>query len=181
MPRWPDRVQVIVNALAAKHPDLVQGDDEARRKLTGFFAEQCRFELGPAWGRKRYGGGPISADIICYKDHTMFIGWDTQLAGGVITQWPDSIDLSVDPEHKFIAVDPVDHLGSASPGPAPQPDLTYVLEQLKLIHSYQLAAREHLAEVHNLLKAHDSEKHPTLAGKFKLSYFGDTKFTLDPL
>ena len=174
--KYPDRVQVIVNSLAAKHPNLVHGDDEARRTLTGYFAEQCRFELGAAWGRKRYGNGPVSADVVVYKDSTIFVGWDTQLAGGVIAQWPDSIDLSQDSQQIFVEVAAVDHLGSANPIPSPTPppiDLVTVLEKLDNL------AKE-LEAVKNIL-IEEGLAFPDYAGEFRLSYFGPTRFRISPL
>ena len=180
--KWPPRVQVIVNDLAAKHPDLVTGNDDARRKLTGFFAEQCRFELGPTWGRKRYDDGPISTDVICYKDNSIYLGWDTQLAGGVIAQMPDSKDFSQDPHQIFVAVEPVDHLGSSDHPPGPAPNLVALLqavEELTLLVKDNLNATLFIKNklVNGLSVTMDF---PSYEGAFKLNYFGSTRFSLTP-
>jgi hypothetical protein len=109
--KYPARVQQIIDELARKNPDLVAGDDEARRRLTMLFAQQARFELGPNWGTKRASPTrPLSADAICTQDP--FVGWDTQIAGGVIAQFPESIDLA---GQVFVPVDPVDHLRTSTP------------------------------------------------------------------
>jgi len=111
--RYPDRVQGIINELAAKNPDLVRGDDEARRQLTRFIAEQCRFELGPNWGTKRASETrPLSADVVCMQNP--FVGWDTQIAGGTIAQFPESIELA---GQVFVPVDPVQHLPASDSPP----------------------------------------------------------------
>lgn len=129
--KWPDRVQAIVEALAAAHRDLQFGDDVARRRLTMLFAEQCCFELGSNWGTKRADPGrPLSADVICTRDP--FVGWDTQIAGGVIAQFPESIDLA---GQVFVPVEPANHLGAgepASPPPA-SADLAARLEAIEQI------------------------------------------------
>jgi hypothetical protein len=113
--RYPNRVQDIINELAAKNPELVRGDDEARRQLTRLIAEQCRFELGPNWGTKRASEArPLSADVVCTENP--FVGWDTQIAGGTIAQFPESIDLT---GQVFVRVDPVQHLAVSDSRPDP--------------------------------------------------------------
>src|SRR3990167_461830 len=187
--RWSDRTQVIVNTLAGLHPELVQGDDEARRRLTGLFAEQCRFEFGSAWGRKRYGGGPPSADVVAYKENSIFVGWDTQLSGGVIAQFPDSIDLSLDPEQKFIEVEPINHLGADPvPGPEPPPngDLDTILQAIDDLrdlitsaHSTAQQAVDNTDDIIDLLTNGEPViDFPDYEGSFRLNYLGQTRFTL---
>jgi hypothetical protein len=106
--KYPDRVQEIINTLADMHPELVHGDDEARRSLTMLFAQQCCFELGSEWGTKKSStSSPLSADVVAFTDGFIFVGWDTQIAGGIIAQFPDSINLT---GQVFVAVDPVNHL-----------------------------------------------------------------------
>jgi hypothetical protein len=125
---YPTRVQEIVDALASRHPDLVHGDDEQRRQLTGLIAEQVRFELGPNWGRKRADPGrPISVDVICTQ--VPFVGWDIQIAGGVIAHFPDAIDLT---GQVFVPVEPVDHLGVGQPQPNPEPQPVPVPQPIDL-------------------------------------------------
>jgi hypothetical protein len=111
-------VQDIINTLADMHQDLVHGDDDARRKLTMLFAEQCCFELGSEWGTKKSSQlSPLSADVVAFTDGFIFIGWDTQLASGIIAQFPDSIDLA---GQVFVSVNPVDNIGD-NPNPNPIP------------------------------------------------------------
>lgn len=138
--KYPARVQEIIDELARRHPDLVAGDDDARRALTRRFAEQARFELGPNWGTKRASPTrPLSADVICTQDP--FVGWDTQIAGGIIAQFPDSIDLA---GQVFVAVDPIDHLQAfVPPGePVPTPDAAHTLEIVAAIRASEERTRE---------------------------------------
>src|SRR3990167_7431581 len=126
---WPDRVQVIVNTLAAgvAHTD----PDDVRRAVTQKIAEQCRFEFGPNWGTKRADPGrPLSTDVVCTQ--SPFVGWDWSVPGG-IAQFPESIDLT---GQVFVVVSPGDHLGVVPPVPAPSPpvappvDLAPVLAEI---------------------------------------------------
>ena len=176
MLKWSPRVQEIVNTFAAKYPEWSQhsSPDEDRRKLTKMIAEQCRYEFGSPWGTKRYGGGPPSTDMIVFKDGTIFWGWDWSIPSG-IAQYPEGEDLSLDPQQKFIPVEPVNHL-SSDPVPAPPPveppptvDLKPVLDKLDAV----------MAKL-NYLETYLDGPLTDYEGKFKLSYFGDTKFTLTP-
>src|SRR5262245_16436058 len=125
--RYPSRVQEIVNQLASKNPELVRGDDEARRQLTRLIAEQCRFELGPNWGTKRASATrPLSADVVCTQDP--FIGWDTQIAGGTIAQFPESIDLT---GQVFVPVDPVQHVSGSDRPPNSQREIQQQIDALR--------------------------------------------------
>ena len=111
---WPLRVQEIVNLLAAGVPH--DAPDERRRATTRQIAQQCRFELGSNWGTKRADPGrPLSADVVCTQ--SPFVGWDWSVPGG-IAQFPERIDLT---GQTFVAVVPVNHLGTRSPAPDPSP------------------------------------------------------------
>lgn len=143
--KYPNRVQEIINELAAKHPELVTGDDDARRQLTRLFAEQCRFELGSNWGTKRASETrPLSADVVCTQNP--FVGWDTQLAGGVIAQFPDSIDLT---GQVFVPVDPVKHIPvETGPGPSDptlKEELAALRERLDRLEHDALKSGERVA------------------------------------
>jgi hypothetical protein len=125
--KYPSRVQEIINELAARNPALVRGDDEARRQLTRLIAEQCRFELGPNWGTKRASETrPLSADVVCTQDP--FVGWDTQIAGGTIAQFPESIDLT---GQVFVPVDPVQHLAVSDAHPDSQCQIQQQIDALR--------------------------------------------------
>lgn len=169
MSRYPDRVQTIINTLAAQHPDLRTGDDDARRRLTRLVAEQTAFELGPNWGTKRADPArPLSADVIATRDP--FVGWDFQVAGAVIAQFPESVTLA---GQVFVPVDPVDHLGVAPPGAPPSPagdppPADPILARLEAIEAaiVTLAQRPDPPPV--------AVPHPAYRGRFS---FGTMRFT----
>ncbi len=114
MAKWPERVQQVVETLAAGVAH--DAPDEVRRATTRKIAEQCRYELGPNWGTKRADPGrPPSADVVCTS--APFEGWDWSVPGGVAS-YPDSMDLA---GQVFIVVEPKDHIGV---GPVvPKPDI----------------------------------------------------------
>lgn len=108
--QWPNRVQDILDALAAKFPELTnRSNDESRREFTMRFAQQCRFELGPSWGTKRAAQDrPLSADVICQQTiNGAFVGWDWSVPTG-IARFPESMDLI---GQIFVPVVPFDFLG----------------------------------------------------------------------
>ena len=167
---WPDRVQVIVNTLAAgiAHTD----PDEVRRAVTQKIAEQCRFEFGPNWGTKRADPGrPLSTDVVCTQ--SPFVGWDWSVPGG-IAQFPESIDLT---GQVFVVVSPVDHLGVVPPVPAPTPtpvppvDLAPVLAQLAILQRL----------VQQLLDRPIPPAFPAYEGTASIRYLGNAPITLRPV
>lgn len=139
---YPARVQQIVNALCTKYPDLVVGDDDARRLLIRKIAEQIAFELGPAWGTKASSPtNPPSKDAIALQENGALYAWD--LINGASrqpNQFPESMTIT---GQYFIAVTPTDHLGvqsapSTPETPAPitcQFDLTAVFARLDTLDS----------------------------------------------
>jgi hypothetical protein len=55
------------------------------------------------------------------------VGWDTQIAGGTIAQFPGSIDLT---GQVFIAVEPVQHLAAAN---VPSDPLLEIRQQIDAV------------------------------------------------
>ena len=124
---WPDRVQQIVNTLAAGVAH--DAPDELRRATTMKIAQQCRYELGPNWGTKRADPGrPLSADVICTQ--SPFVGWDWSVPTG-IAQFPDSLDLT---GQVFVLVEAVDHLGVGQP-PVPPPERDDIVRLTALVRA----------------------------------------------
>ena len=116
--RLPDAAQAIVVALYRKHLDLARGDDDQRRQLTSKIAETVRFTLGPSWGWKSAGSGrPPSKDAIAQQDGAILWGYD--LFNGATREPNDRPEAENITGQVFIAVPPVDHLGTSVPPTIP--------------------------------------------------------------
>jgi hypothetical protein len=120
----PARVPAIVQALYAQHVDLAEGDDDQRRALQMLVCEQARFELGPAYGAKKSGGGPsVLEGSIAYlaPDGVLYAAdcFNGSTRKPAVPSVFEEIGGQV-----FIPVQSVDHLGAATGGgstPAPVP------------------------------------------------------------
>lgn len=122
---FPARGVAIIDALLAAFPALAKGNDDERRALTGFIAEQICFELGAKWGTKRADKGrPASKDGLAFlnADNTIDI-WDWQ--NGTTRDRQVRAGAAPTESHStqvFIPVTPIDHLGAAVvPGQPPAP------------------------------------------------------------
>jgi hypothetical protein len=136
--KWPDRVQQIVNVLAAGVSH--SAPDEVRRATTEKIAQQCRFELGPNWGWKRADPGrPLSTDVFCTREP--FVGWDWSIPSGV-AEFPESVDLT---GQVFVEVEPVNHLGTVpDPGTPPPDPGTPDTRELRMLLTTALVSLEEL-------------------------------------
>jgi hypothetical protein len=131
----PEAVYNVVLRMAEKFPELRKGDDEQRRAFTLRVAQQVKRDFGPAWGTKRADPGrPSSKDAIARKTDALLVSWDL-INGSTREVHPAPImgeDIS---DQVFVAVDPVDHLGSVPvpdpPPSVPQPDYAEQIADLK--------------------------------------------------
>lgn len=139
--QFPAIAVVLMQQVYLKFPDLPHGDDNARRLLIRRCGEQLVYVLGPRWGnKKRAGVGDEfrSKDAIAYleDDGTCSI-WDTQ--NGATRQL--SVRAGSEPhfphvpisEATFMALSPVDHLGTASPVEPPVPPVDTLAERVKTL------------------------------------------------
>lgn len=115
---WPNRVQEIVQTLYSQHIDLANGDDDQRRQLTLWIAEQVRFELGAQWGTKRADGGrPLSKDSISLQAVSGFYNFDWQ--NGSTRQpnnFPEGVLIG---DQVFVPVAAINHLNVGTTLPEP--------------------------------------------------------------
>lgn len=133
----PDRVRAIIEALYARHRDLAEGDEEARRALTRRIVEQIVYELpGQGWAWKRADPGrPPSKDCFARVEAAEP---DGRIVRGVCYDWQDGVTRAPrwpPIEHDIagqyvIWVEGVNHL--APPGPPPA-DLGAVIARLEAI------------------------------------------------
>jgi len=112
MKRLTPEQQTLIAQFAEKFP--IPSTDEGCREWTGKLAQQFCFSFGALWGHKRADPGrPLSTDVIAYRDATTFIGYDILYNAGLpevrLLTNPDPIDLT---GQTFIAVPPVNHLGT---------------------------------------------------------------------
>jgi hypothetical protein len=126
----PDQ-QALVERFAARFPlpayDPATPPEQLEqrcREWTGRLAQQVRFVYGPLWGHKRADPGrPLSADTIAYQNGPTFLGWDLIISVGTPEQrlnvQAESIDLT---GQVFVAVEPIDYLGTTPPPEPPTPD-----------------------------------------------------------
>jgi hypothetical protein len=122
MVTFPQIAFDIVTQLHARHPELANGSETDRRQLTMMMAQTICFHLGSDWGTKSADANrPPSKDGIAFN-----------LGGGIIHIWDwqngSTREVQVRagdaPHHPnerqhFIAVNPVNHLDSSIPTPAP--------------------------------------------------------------
>lgn len=150
--KLPQRVKDIIWILYDLHRALAHGSDENRRALTRIIAEQVRYELGNLWGTKAQTPShppskdtlallmvtewqePVQVDALvqhAIQEHmsraqsigiTTMWAWDWQ-NGETRQPWPDPESRTITGQH-FIAVEPINHLGSAPPEPPSPPAIT---------------------------------------------------------
>ncbi len=116
---FPRKAANACDQLYARYPQLAQGDDPARRKLTRMIVEQIARALGDRWGCKKRAGLDDefqSKDAIAYRedDNTVSV-WDwqdgtTRKRG--VNEGDEPSDAHLSPEQAvFMPVTPADHLG----------------------------------------------------------------------
>jgi len=120
--KWHDRIQVILNTLAAKFPSWVaddSGSPSPRYKLNEMFAQQVCFEFGPNYGLKRADNGrPISSENLAMKDGDKLFAWAWENKhDGTVDNMPDAEDIT---GQVFVKVDPINHLNVPSENPNPE-------------------------------------------------------------
>lgn len=109
--KLPDTIKRSIALIAAKYPDLLQGDDDARRILAGKIAQQARWACGESWGWKRADSGrPLSKDAIAQvqPDGKLF-AWDMFKGSLPREPWadPDAMDIT---GQVFVPVEPFNWL-----------------------------------------------------------------------
>jgi hypothetical protein len=153
-PTLPGMAVNVIHALYGEHVDLAHGDDDRRRQLTRMISEQLRYDLGPGWGTKSADlYRPPSKDAIAYFDGFALWGWDWQNG---TTREPQVVAgqeaAEISGQH-FIAVEPINHLGTVpNPGtPPPTPGMCDCAAELAQM-------RAGIADL--LQRAHDAEALP---------------------
>lgn len=146
----PPIVKAVVYELYTRHLDLARGDDDQRRALMKIIAEQVSFELGPNWGTKRAGEGrPPSKDAIAYWDGTTVYGADCFNGATREPSVPDVLEPL--PGQVFIAVQPVNHLGSKPPKdddpPKPDPEIGKLRADVKALREALGEQEERIADL----------------------------------
>ena len=114
----PDRVQIIVETLHARHPQLALGGDDDRRQLTRTIIEQVVWEFpADGWGWKSADPTrPPSKDALARRTPDL-IGCDWQ--HGETRQPNRPVTCHPIPGQVFIPVAGINHLGSSPPTPPP--------------------------------------------------------------
>jgi hypothetical protein len=128
----PQRVREIIDELYMRHTELARGDENQRRLVTQFLAEQCCYELGPRWGMKRPSlGRPPGKDSIAYNDPAGMVSWDWQdgqsrMPHNVPHFWSagELTRTNQGQPQIFIPVEPRNHLGLPSVPPTSVPEPT---------------------------------------------------------
>ena len=110
-PKLPDTIKRSIALVAAQYPDLLQGDDAARRILAGKIAQQARWACGESWGWKRADSGrPLSKDAIAQMqpDGKLF-AWDMFKGSLPRSPWPDPDAMDITGQI-FVPVEPFNWL-----------------------------------------------------------------------
>lgn len=160
----PQEVFDAIVALHARHPDLSNGNDDQRRQLTRMMAEQSAFIMGLAWGTKAQSPThPQSKDQIAHRiSPTEFDVWDWQNGTTREVQvHPNSPPNERVTGQFFIAVSPINHLGS-TPIPTPPPDdkLDHIIENQMAITQSQTAIIRALDNLAGEVNALVDRPHP---------------------
>lgn len=116
----PDAQCATLKQLGSKFGTLNKGTDDQRRQFALIVAEQFAFSFpGEGWGSKSAGAGrPQTKDVVARQRNGVLDGWDLVNGSTLDVVCTSHLDLA---GQVFIAVNAVDHLGSAPPPPPPPP------------------------------------------------------------